>query len=1457
MTQIDTLTAQVASSRVLSPDAKVFIPQQCKSAAPGAVLVPKEAPMMSQSFETMPDGSVKHGSGGGGGRMAASFPALGMQAVAPPVLTNGDVTNWHVANPMADKSYYAVKGSRGGDGGGGGKLAKCHRPMPKQPMDEYLYMPSGVPLAPPGAAGPAPPQQPPHMLYNQLGGYTPTPPTSGYVYIPYPPPPHPPNASNPAYSYAPPPPPSPSFPPLTCPANTAAAAAAAGTHSSRGHAPPVPGGPHHHHAATTTTAAATNPYLDPASSSAAAVVLGVPHPAYSKKKKNTTAATTPTPPTAAAAIAATYSPNLQSYEEWPEMMMTAKSPQPSKKALNGNPKEKPKAGSKAHYKNEASPRNIKLVETAVQTEFSSDLENLTLCERPSPLFCSSNNNSSSNINISNKNKKLRSRSNQWVSSLTDSEEKDSDSGYSSPLHRRNVVSNGTHAAPERLRPTPKSSATAATPTPTTTTKARVPHPAPNATTKAHAPPTTTARLPPTTPIRAAAAASPGPPQSVAAQHQQQQPAPFSYAAIAQRPARPTVRTNYLPVEASTVERAVSDGGGGGNSLDPKPGEDCGGAGGAGGAGGGKKKQQKQNRRKKKERDLSKGSSLSSPGQTPRSGLSNSVSMDDIPGDDFFQPPVNREPAVAAVPRMKYCDILKNNTVIHESASKDVNNTDAMAAAAAAKKDGHLTRRWQKRQELANRAAEEELAEISLEQQMLIQRNIPKKKPASATPRSATPTSTATKTGKSVSLSNSGRLSAAPPEVVHHAVAPGKKSKQPIALDISAMIDALEKQFKEPQQKKEVFKEKPAPKQIVGNMLDSSAPVKRGKEREIPKTKKPSPLKKVILKEREEKKRLRLLEVDPAVSSMDTDLESSSVPVGLGVVNAESDLSQDAASVKGDHGGTTTPASADLSPVSQTSPISISPLSSGVNSPIAGGTEKDVNPAVLKIHSRRFREYCNQILDKDIDACCTMLLWDLVSFQDRLYHKDPIKAKMRRRIVLGLREVTKHLKLKKLKCVIISPNLEKIQSKGGLDDALNNILNLCTDQDVPFVFALGRRALGRACAKLVPVSVVGIFNYEGSEENFRKLMDLTEKARQSYVEMVAKIEKDIQENVPQIYSNPTQIFAHMGHSRTPSGCSGISFASSILSEPISENYPQHEPETDSRGNEIAKKEKDSEMKISPLCFHQITASSMAEIDDGNEADTEDSNDTTCTRASTGNLESLSSAFEQCDSENGDEGLNINSLQNVLPHIDSIHSVGYELSTEILSQHSVRTIGDTSEVLSTHSSKTIGEGSSTIVTETYSEHGHLDKPTAGCSDTSINLTRVNAVEKDKLIQDWVKASQCCLEEDEDEDDDNDDHNGDDSSDQETTKEDGCESSGSSRDSTIMSALPSSPTAPVPKLGSTVSLVTVSLTSSGTMTKTTTAAAATKSNASIPTKTVSNDAKKQSPLPASDVKTLQPSL
>ena len=53
----------------------------------------------------------------------------------------------------------------------------------------------------------------------------------------------------------------------------------------------------------------------------------------------------------------------------------------------------------------------------------------------------------------------------------------------------------------------------------------------------------------------------------------------------------------------------------------------------------------------------------------------------------------------------------------------------------------------------------------------------------------------------------------------------------------------------------------------------------------------------------------------------------------------------------------------------------------------------------------------------------------VSCVDHMISLSLPQAKYRRRIVCGLREVLKHLKLKKLKCVILPPNLDSISSEG--------------------------------------------------------------------------------------------------------------------------------------------------------------------------------------------------------------------------------------------------------------------------------------------------------------------------------------------------------------------------------------------------------------------------------------------
>ncbi|XP_062873674.1 selenocysteine insertion sequence-binding protein 2-like [Trichomycterus rosablanca] len=349
----------------------------------------------------------------------------------------------------------------------------------------------------------------------------------------------------------------------------------------------------------------------------------------------------------------------------------------------------------------------------------------------------------------------------------------------------------------------------------------------------------------------------------------------------------------------------------------------------------------------------------------------------------------------------------------------------------------------------------------------------------------------------------------------------KKSKVPVQLDLGNMLTVLEQKqqsqkskndvkpltlsvggalpvvHKEPAvQKKHPWKQE----RVAHNPLDSTSPlVKKGKQREVPKAKKPSPLKRIILKEREERKQNRLLEErDPARMTDE-------------VSQVESPTSENPSEITSEQA--THEPSSDQSWIEEGDQ-----MSSEVNEPNNSAEETTPstncnpvpNPSLPKIHSRKFRDYCSQILSKDVDECVTTLLKELVRFQDRLYQKDPMKARMKRRLVMGLREVLKHLKLRKVKCVIISPNCERVQSKGGLDDALHTIIDTCREQGVPFVFALSRKSLGRCVSKAVPVSLVGIFNYDGAQDHYHKMIELTSQARQAYEVMVTNLEANSHE-----------------------------------------------------------------------------------------------------------------------------------------------------------------------------------------------------------------------------------------------------------------------------------------------------------------------------------------------------------
>ncbi|DAA26564.1 TPA: SECIS binding protein 2-like [Bos taurus] len=337
----------------------------------------------------------------------------------------------------------------------------------------------------------------------------------------------------------------------------------------------------------------------------------------------------------------------------------------------------------------------------------------------------------------------------------------------------------------------------------------------------------------------------------------------------------------------------------------------------------------------------------------------------------------------------------------------------------------------------------------------------------------------------------------------------KKSQIPVQLDLGGMLTALEKKQHSPNAKQSskpvVFSVGAVPVlskdsmsgkkghrlaqvKTPHNPLDSTSPMmKKGKQREVPKAKKPTPLKKIILKERQERKQQRLQEnaLSPAFPSDDVQDVQDEESGGDDQVLRPPDM---------------------LGETKES--VSCVPVVESKSEEQPGAEPQKETEACPKIHSRRFRDYCSQMLSKEVDACVTDLLKELVRFQDRMYQKDPVKAKAKRRLVLGLREVLKHLKLRKLKCIIISPNCEKIQSKGGLDDTLHTIIDYACDQNIPFVFALNRKALGRSLNKAVPVSVVGIFSYDGAQDQFHKMVELTMAARQAYRTMLENARQEL-------------------------------------------------------------------------------------------------------------------------------------------------------------------------------------------------------------------------------------------------------------------------------------------------------------------------------------------------------------
>ena len=153
--------------------------------------------------------------------------------------------------------------------------------------------------------------------------------------------------------------------------------------------------------------------------------------------------------------------------------------------------------------------------------------------------------------------------------------------------------------------------------------------------------------------------------------------------------------------------------------------------------------------------------------------------------------------------------------------------------------------------------------------------------------------------------------------------------------------------------------------------------------------------------------------------------------------------------------------------------------------------------VITTERRRVvRDYVSNALTMELDSAVAKLLAKLCQVQAKV-KKTVAKEKQRRqqRYLTGLRETLKGIKTRRVKLVIVAPDCEP---GGGLDDHVQQILSVCHEKNIPFIFALSRAGIGTAL-KLYRASVtsVAVISGDGAYEMLHEVTAEASKCRDLY------------------------------------------------------------------------------------------------------------------------------------------------------------------------------------------------------------------------------------------------------------------------------------------------------------------------------------------------------------------------
>lgn len=157
-------------------------------------------------------------------------------------------------------------------------------------------------------------------------------------------------------------------------------------------------------------------------------------------------------------------------------------------------------------------------------------------------------------------------------------------------------------------------------------------------------------------------------------------------------------------------------------------------------------------------------------------------------------------------------------------------------------------------------------------------------------------------------------------------------------------------------------------------------------------------------------------------------------------------------------------------------------------PMTKAGNLSLNPKKYTGHDATVEAYVSHTITDELNEQVSLFLSKLIAWQERTRMTDPMNAKKKKRLLCGMREAAKAVKLGKVKALIVAPNIQPLSGRFPTGDKalpsypVDSIIHECKQRGIPAIFALTRRKMGSLLGQRKNVSLFAVLNAQGAEED---------------------------------------------------------------------------------------------------------------------------------------------------------------------------------------------------------------------------------------------------------------------------------------------------------------------------------------------------------------------------------------